>query len=289
MRRIFMPSSLEELFAVLSDNPESHVMAGGTDLLVRLRQNRSDGKKAHIVLLEKISDIRGIRFEDERLVIGSSVTFSEIIESGEIKAHAPLLAEAASVIGGPAIRNMATIGGNIVTASPAGDSLPPLYLMNAELEIVSSTRSRIVRLDEFIKGPSKTALEKGEIIKSVMIPIMKGGYASCFEKTGRRKALAVTVASFAGILGFSEEGRVSEARFAWGSVAPTVFRSDEAEGIIKGSSLEPEAVAKAISIVCESVSPIDDIRASADYRRKVSGNLLARFLEKLRMDSKNSG
>lgn len=289
MRKIFMPSSLEEFFSVLSGNPESHVMAGGTDLLVRLRHTRPDGKRAHIVLLEKIPDIKGIRIEDQRLVMGSGVTFSEIIDSWEIKAHAPLLAEAASVIGGPAIRNMATIGGNIVTASPAGDSLPPLYLMNAELEIVSSDKTKTVRLDEFIKGPSKTSLGKGEIIKSVMIPLMKGGYASSFEKTGRRKALAVTVASFAGILGFCEDGRVKEARFAWGSVAPTVFRSDEAESVIKGSSLEPEAVAKAVSIVGESVSPIDDLRAPADYRRKVAGNLLVRFLEKSRMDSKKQG
>lgn len=289
MRKIFMPSSLEDLFSVMSDNPESSVMAGGTDLLVRLRNisnTRHDRKKTNVVLLEKIPDLKGIKLENDRLVIGSGVTFSEITESRKIKEHAPLLAKAASVIGGPAIRNMATIGGNIVTASPAGDSLPPLYIMNAELEIVSADKTETVRIDKFIKGPSKTVLGNGEIIKSIMIPLIKGKYRGGFEKTGRRKALAVAVASFAGILVFSEDGRVKEARFAWGSVAPTVFRSDEAESIIKGSFLEPEAVAKAVSIVSGSVSPIDDIRASADYRRKVSGNLLVRFLEKSRIDLK---
>ena len=278
MSQVFTPSHLNEVLSILNECPEARLMAGGTDLLVRLRHAGAD-MKPPLILLNKISELADIQLETAELCIGSGVSFSAIMAHPLVQDHAPLLAKAASTIGGPAIRNMGTLGGNIVTASPAGDSLPPLYAMDARVVLVSAAGTRTIPIDRFISGPGKTDVRKDEILTQIRIPVDDDFQAQCFEKVGLRRSLAIAVASFCGLLKIGEDGTVAAARFAWGSVAPTVAESSEAEAALTGSRLDPESIKKSVAAATSSLSPIDDIRASAHYRRTVAGGLLRRFLE----------
>lgn len=279
MSQVFTPSHLYEVLSIMDECPEARLMAGGTDLLVRLRHAGAD-MKPPLILLNKISELADIRLDTGDLCIGSGVSFSAIMSHPLVQDHAPLLTKAVGTIGGPAIRNMGTLGGNIVTASPAGDSLPPLYAMNARVVLVSAAGTRTIPIARFISGPGKTDIRNDEILTQIRIPVDDDYFqAQCFEKVGLRRSLAIAVASFCGRLKFMEDGTVAAARFAWGSVAPTVAGSPEAEAALTGRRLDTESINKSVAAATASLSPIDDIRASAHYRRTVAGGLLRRFLE----------
>jgi len=277
MRPFLKPSCLEELFELRERHPEAMVIAGGTDLLVRLRGEGTPDNRPFLSL-KRIAEVHGILEDDASLCIGAAETMSRIMTDPRVMAHAPLLVRAVGHIGGPAIRNMATIGGNIATASPAGDSLPPLHLLGAEIETASSSGTRSLPIGEFITGPGGTVLLPGEIIRGIRLPKSPPFTTICFEKVGRRRSLAIAVASFGGMVRLAADGTVAEARLAWGSVGPTVARVPEAERALVGSPLTAERLESAAAIVRESVTPMDDIRASARYRRKVSGKLLFRLM-----------
>ena len=273
----FFPVTLSELFNLQQQHPDAQLMAGGTDLLVSLRHTPQPERA--IIGLERIEELRRIdELPDNSVSIGAAVTFGSIVRSPLLKARYPLLTQAASTVGGPAIRNMASIGGNIVTASPAADSLPALYLLDAQLELRSAAGSRTVGIAEFILGPRRTMLQSGEIISRVILPPATGWDLQLFEKVGRRKSLAIAVASLAATVRLAADGTVAEARFAWGSVGPTVLRCPAAEALLKGQPLSEAVLTEAAALVQDAVSPIDDIRASADYRRSVAGNLLLRLV-----------
>jgi xanthine dehydrogenase FAD-binding subunit len=278
MTEVFSPSHLSEALSLMERIPGIRPMSGGTDLLVRQRA-MGEVDPSPLMLLSRIDELGGIGFQKGELVLGAATPFARIVSHPLVKTHAPPLATAAATIGGPALRNMATIGGNIQTASPAADSLPALYVMRARLVLVSHVGTRILPIDEFIRGPGKTDLLPNELIMEIRIPSADGSEAWHFEKVGRRKSLAIAVASFCGMLRFSGDGKVSEARFAWGSVAPTVARSVEAEQAVIGSRLDQGSVKKSILATQASLAPIDDIRATAEYRRMLAVGLLACFLD----------
>ena len=276
-RHISFPETLDELFEQQQQHQGAHLMAGGTDLLVALRHGPQD--KRTIICLERIAELRRIdELDDGSVSIGATATFSTIARNTLLQERYPLLTQAAATVGGPAIRNMASIGGNIVTASPAADSLPALYLLDAQLELRSATGRRTVAIDEFISGPRRTLLQPGEIISRIILPPASDWYIQRFEKVGRRKSLAIAVASLAALLRLTADGTVTEARFAWGSVGPTVVRCPEAEQALIGKSLTEENLTAAALLAQQAVQPIDDIRASAEYRRTVAGNLLLRLV-----------
>lgn len=278
------PSSLAEALELLAGQPQARLLAGGTDLLVRLRHELPDAAEAPpLISLARLSELQGVRAEGEWLSIGAGTSFAQLIASPLLAGHAPLLQAAARTLGAPAIRNMATLGGNLCTASPAGDSLPPLHVLAAQVELRSGSACRRLALSEFIVGPGKTRLAPGEILTRVLLPRIPAPARQGFEKAGRRQSLAIAVASFAGLLHLDASGRIAEARFAWGSVGPTVQRVPQAEAAIMGqpvASIAPEALQEAVDAVRAAVKPIDDLRASARYRRALAGNLLRRFLSR---------
>jgi CO/xanthine dehydrogenase FAD-binding subunit len=278
MRAVLKPACLEELFSLLERYPEALSMAGGTDLLVRLRRENAPDERP-LLLLANVAELQGIGDTGKEISIGAATTLSRLIADPLAAHHSPLLVRAAATIGGPALRNMATIGGNISTASPAGDALPPLYLHGAEVELASAEGKRRLPIGEFVAGPGRTQLHKREIITRILVPTMDSFPCQTFEKIGLRRSLAVAVTSFAGMMRLSADGVVEEARFAWGSVGPTVVRLSGLEADLAGSRLDRKTIRKAAEIVRRGVSPIDDIRATADYRRSVAANLLVRFLE----------
>ena len=276
MRKVLLPHTSEELWEVLRAEPQAAVYAGGTDLLVKLRQGLVD--PSCLVCLERIEELKGVQEFGHEVFIGACSTHAYLLANPIIRSNFPVLTKALELLGSPPIRNMGTIGGNICTASPAADSLPPLYVLEAEVEIRSKNTSRRMALKEFIQGPGKTSLQPGEIVSGIWVKKAPGYNLYHFEKVGQRKALAISIASLAGLLRASEKGVIEEARFAWGSVGPTIITSPEVEKALVGNRLSRPVLEKAACLARSAVEPIDDIRASGEYRRLVSGNLMVRLL-----------
>ena len=272
--KVWTPEYCEEMWTLLDQHPGMQFMAGGTDMMPRIRAGQEQCD--HLGCLEGIAGLSGIEISDTHVRIGAVTTFREILDTTDLETRLPVLTRAVRSLGSPLIRNMGTIGGNICTASPAGDTLPPLYVLGAEVELLSSQGTRTLPLAEFITGPGKTALQPGEILAAVHIPTTTSWSIQHVEKVGQRNALAISVVSMAALLRV-EEDIVQEARLAWGSVGPTVIRSTAAEQALTGKPLTIATLKDAADIVREEVAPISDVRATAAYRRTVAGNLLLRL------------
>jgi xanthine dehydrogenase FAD-binding subunit len=171
---------------------------------------------------------------------------------------------------------MGTLGGNLATASPAGDSLPALYALGAEVELASAAGWRRLPVGEFILGPGRTALRPGEVIAAVLAPAARGFDRQHYQKVGQRRALAISIASLAALVQ-TEGGVVRRARLAWGSLGPTVVVSPRAEQLMAGRPLTPEGLAPAAEEARRAVAPISDLRAGAEHRRALAGNLVLRL------------
>ncbi|WP_243310036.1 FAD binding domain-containing protein [Fundidesulfovibrio agrisoli] len=265
------PGSLDELWPLLEEGVT--IMAGGTDLLVRRRGQ----VPAPVACLERIESLRGVRVHEGFISLGACETHASLLRHALVRERLPVLAGALQVLGSPLIRNMGTIGGNIVSASPAGDTLAPLYALDAQLELVSKWGARRVPLAGFIHGPGRTGLKPGEVLAAVLVPPPEPSALQHFEKVGRRKALAIAVVSLAAVILTDGEGVVLDARLALGSVGPTVARCPKAEALLAGRRLDREALLAVGEAMRSEIAPIDDLRASAAYRREVAGNLLLRL------------
>ncbi len=270
---VFFPTSLEKFHALAAGRTDAVVMAGGTDLMVRLRSTAR--KPENIICLENIAELHTVECTETQLCIGAAVPLTRLLHSPELD-NFSVLRQALSSIGSPLIRNMATLGGNICTASPAGDSLPALYVLDAEVELVSEGDSRKMPIASFIRGPGKIDLRPGEILASILIPAPEPDSIHHFEKVGQRRALAISLAGMAALVQLDGEN-ITRIRLAWGSVGPTIVRCPEAEQALEGGKMHLERLQRAAEIVRQTVSPISDIRATADYRRQVAGNLLLRL------------
>jgi xanthine dehydrogenase FAD-binding subunit len=270
--RVRRPASLTELWPLLADGLRP--MAGGTDLLAACR-GRLD---CDVALLEGIPDLMAVCVEGNNLRLGATASHASLLRHPLVRQHLPVLAQALAGLGSPLIRNMGTIGGNLATASPAADSLPPLYVLNAQVELASQGGLRQLPVSEFLLRPGHTALAPGEIIAAIVIPLPPAGALHHFEKVGRRDALAIAVASLAALVRRDEAGRVTEARLAVGSLAPTVVRCRAAEAVLGGGRLDRETLLAVGQRIGQCISPIDDIRATAAYRRQVAANLPLRLL-----------
>ena len=275
MRNVLIPRTLDELWQILEDGPRAALYAGGTDLLVRMRKDLIDPHQ--MICLERLEELTGVEDRAEEIFVGPCTPLARLLVNPLIVEHFPILIKALRVLGSPPIRNMGTIGGNIVTASPAGDSLPPLYVLRAELELKKRNSSRRVAIGEFIRGPGETILTPGEVLTAVWLRKCPDFNLHHYEKVGQRKALAIAVVSLAALLKISNRGMVEEARLAWGSVAPTVVTSHGIDAMLIGHCLSHPLLEKAAELARAMVHPIDDIRASAEYRRQVAGNLLLRL------------
>ncbi|MDA8125806.1 MAG: FAD binding domain-containing protein [Deltaproteobacteria bacterium] len=274
-RSVFLPESLAELWSCLDKEPGAAVFAGGTDLFVLLRAGRRTVPA--LIGLERIAELQAIREEGEFLWIGAGATHGRLLAEARIGETLPVLARALRTLGSPQIRHMGTLGGNLCTASPAGDALPPLYVLDAELVLRSSKGERRLPIKEFITGPGKTRLSEGEILTEVRVRKPAAFNVQHFEKIGQRKALACSVASLSALVRISEAGKIEAVRLAWGSVGETVVTAPLVEALLTGRQSAPGLWTEAAALARQSVSPIEDLRATAAYRRAVSGNLLLRL------------
>jgi CO/xanthine dehydrogenase FAD-binding subunit len=279
MKPVLLPRSLEELWQCLEDAPNALLYAGGTDVLVKVRKGLES--VPGYICLERIEELRAVVDLGESIRIGATATYAQLLDNPLVGEHLGVLHQAIRNLGSPLIRAMGTIGGNLGTASPAGDTLPPLFVLQAEVELASRQATRTMPIRDFIRGPGLTALQQGEIVKAVCVRKPRGRTIHHFEKVGHRNALACSLASIAALLWISDAGIVEQAVLAWGSVGPGIVVVPAAEQILAGRRLTRDALETAAVTVRATVAPIDDVRASADYRRMVAGNLLLRLSERL--------
>ncbi len=274
---LYMPRTLSEALALLADNgPEALPIAGGTNLIPDMRGGRR--RPAVLVHVGGLAELRGIQREDGHLVVGGGTTLAEVLESPLIAEEAPVLHQAARVFANPLVRNRATLAGNLVDASPAADSAPPLLVLDAEVELRSREGIRRMLLDDFLIGVRKTARRPDELLTAVRWTAPTPGTYTGFYKVGLRKADAIAVVSVAVLVERDEGGRVHKARIALGSVAPRVIRAREAESLLEGEPLTEDRIAEAARLAAWATSPISDVRAPAAYRREVAKSLVQRLL-----------
>ena len=269
-------TDLEETLNELADNKHAMVLAGGTDLLPRIRSK--DIAPPLLIDIHRLPFGRIVK-EDSVIRIGALVTISELLSSLVLKQSFPAIIEAAEQIAGPPIRNRATVAGNLVNASPAADLAPPLLIYNSSLLLRSKNGDRIVPLCDFFVGPGKTLLESGELVVEIQLRPPELPTASKFLKFGKRRAMAISVASTAVSLSLDEAGLLCNSRIALGSVAPKPIRSYQAESILNGSRPSETAFKTAAEMAIQDADPITDIRATREFRQHIVGVLVRRALE----------
>jgi len=261
------PKSLNTALRAISTKGRNYkIIAGGTNLVPDLRSR--DASPRWVIDLGGIETLRYLKEDRGVIRIGALTTIAELVESKLIKSQAPLLWEAASRFAGPIVRNRATIGGNLVDASPAADSAVPLLALKAQVKVRSLKGPRTLPLDQFFADYRKTAIRAGEILTEVAFPIPDRTAKFAYHKMGRRNAMAISVVTVA-VLQKMKGDLCREAAIALGAVAPTPIRLWEAESLIQNRKVDLDLAKQCGDLAAKSAHPIDDLRASADYRRQI--------------------
>jgi CO/xanthine dehydrogenase FAD-binding subunit len=258
---VLTPRSLDEALRLKAEHPDALPLQGGTDVLVWL--NFDWIRPETLLNLNEVPELRGWSQENGRLRLGSGLTYTEAMEA-PLAELAPVLAEASRTVGSPQIRNRGTIGGNLGTASPAGDTLPPLLVQEAEIELRSVRGARTMPLPDFLLGPKRNALEPDELIEAVLL--RPSGQPQTFMKVGPRNAMVIAVCSLAVVVD-RERGEV---RASFGSAGPVA-------GLVRVPLDERDSLPERVQ---SAASPIDDVRGTAAYRRHALGVLAGRALER---------
>ena len=273
------PTSLAAALKLLAERKKGWLpIAGGTDVMVQFAAGTLTSQR--LLSIWNLPELRRIDVLPSELQIGAACTYTDLREDANVAREFPLLALAASWTGGIANQNRGTLGGNIVNASPAADSLPMLLVYEAELILISARGERRVPYLEFHTGYKKMNREPDELIRAVCLPRRFSGYISYGRKVGARNAQAISKVCIAG-LSQVKNGVVEDVRIALGSVAPVPLRLTETERMLKGRRIDATAIMLAKKTAADEIKPISDIRSTATYRAAVVNNLLAEFLEKL--------
>ncbi len=272
------PHTVEDALRFMAEVPDVVIVAGCTDLMVADAEARA--RRTHVVSVLEVEELRGIERDGDWMRIGAAETFAEIGKSGEVAKIAPILGEAARMVGGWQIQNRATLGGNIANASPAGDSLPVLLALDATVEIAGPKGRRTIAYKAMHVGYRKTAIAAGEILVAVRIPLGARQRLQSFRKVGTRSAQAISKVVVA-MSAWREGSQLEDVRVAAGSVADRPVRLHAAESAIEGSGAA-DAAKRAGDAAAAEVTPIDDVRSTATYRRWVLGNLVGDVVKEWR-------
>ena len=279
------PRTLAEAYTVLAGRGGAvKVIAGGTDLMVLMNAHMLEA--ISFLDIWRIDELRGITDEGGTIRIGALTTYTELIRSPLVREHVPALVAASRTIGAIQIQNRGTIGGNVVNASPAGDSLPVLAAYDAEIEVGSERGVRNIDYNEFYTGYRQTTLAPDELVIAIRVPKLKGGEQDFFWKVGTRRAQAISKTVMAARAKVTN-GIIESIAIGVGSVAPTVIRARQTEKLLTGATLSPEIMEHAKQTIAREVTPITDLRSTEHYRRTVTGNVLVKFLRQY-CDSLNS-
>lgn len=273
---LYLPESLEEALEVISKE-DTIILAGGTDLMVRRKRPSGLIPKfdKNTVFIANLQELKKIYIEREYLNIGTACTFSKITDSELVPEYFKVVIKD---IASPAIRNTATIGGNVCNASPAADILPLLYALEAELVVQNTKGKRVVFIEDFIAGPGKHILGSDEVLREIRIPIVNFN-KYYYKKVGTRKATAISKLSFIGFIAVDQD-IIKDVRIAFGAVAPTIVKSKKVENELIGQNINEisNMSEDIIEEYSDLINPIDDQRSSKEYRKQVAKNLLIDFL-----------
>jgi xanthine dehydrogenase iron-sulfur cluster and FAD-binding subunit A len=281
------PTTLAEALDLLQHYAgQARLVAGGTDVLVELQR----GVKPTTTLIDisTLHDMKYVRYEGKYLYLGALATHNDVVASAACVQYALPLAQACWEVGAPQIRTRATIAGNLITASPANDTITPLMALNAEVVLVSTEGERVVPLYNFYAGVRRTVLKPNELLREIRVPAMTGDQRGLFLKLGLRRAQAIAVINIAFVLTFAGED-VRDASITMGCLAPTIVHSSTVEAYLKGKRLDAAVCKEAGRLANEDVTPIDDIRGSASYRRETLAALVAYGLQRIAADKEAEG
>ena len=274
--KIMTPASLADALTLLKTEPGVwKPFAGGTDLMVLLEAGKLDHR--NYVNIWGLKELRGIDVNDTHVTLGALSTYTDVQGNPVLRSEFPMLCQAASETGGLAIQNRGTLGGNIVNASPAADSPPALLAYDAEIELASTSGSRWVPYQGFHTGYKQMQIGADELLTRIRLPRSTKDLTHYYRKVGTRKAQAISKVCFAGV-GKTEQQHIKEIRIVLGSVAPIVLRCTQTENVLRGRRPDEETISSACASLSREISPIDDIRSTANYRLQVAKNLLADFL-----------
>lgn len=286
--QLIAPGRLQTVVSLLNEEPGKWLpIAGGTDVMVQYAAGKLPARK--LISIWNLPELRAIEILPEEIRIGAGCSYTELREHNVIAQEFPLLACAARWTGGIANQNRGTLGGNIVNASPAADSLPALMVYEAELILVSRRGERRVPYVDFHTDYKKMKLAPDELIRAICLGRRFSNYLHYARKVGARDAQAISklcVAALGRLRGGVTGSVIDEVRIALGSVAPVPLRLREVERFAKGKPVEPELVQLTRKMTSAAIQPIDDIRSTARYRSAVAGNLVAEFLQQLRGSGK---
>ena len=276
------PHSLHEALELKQRHGvNARFVAGGTDLVVEHahRHRTCD----HLIDISRIDALRGIKAEGSELVLGALATHNDVVRNAACRHGALPLAEACWTVGAPQLRTRATVAGNIVTGSPANDTITALVVLDARVRITSARATREVPISQFHTGVRKTVLEPDEMVTAIVIPTMPADAEGHFVKLGLRQAQAISVVNAAAVVR-RESGRVTGARIALGSVAPTIVRAPRAEAVLIGNHLDAALCDHAAAIAADEISPITDVRGSREYRLATAAALVSEALQYIAED-----
>ena len=273
----YSPDSIEELLELLKTKPNAKLIAGGTDLLLQMKEGTAQPET--VVSLKNVEELGGFTVSKSGYRLGTCLTLRRITRSNELTQNFPGLIYAAGVVASEQIRSLATLGGNICNASPSADMVPPLIALDAVVQLVSSQSQRELPLSEFFKGPGESVLKGGEILHSIFLPQPSG--SMIYSKHAPRKYMDLAVVGVAVRLA-KKNGKINEARVALGAVGPVPFRAEKTEALLAGQTLTTELMREAGEMAAGECVPIDDIRGSAWYRKRMVKVHVRRNLEALR-------
>jgi len=272
-------NTIGEALKLLAELQPARLLAGGTDLVVQMREGHMQTRT--LVDLSRVSALRGIVLQDGVLRIGSMTTFAQLMRDPLVAAQATALAIASAQVGSVQIRNQGTLGGNLANASPAGDSMPPLFVLEANVSIASVRGTRQIKIADLVQGVGKNTLAPDELITEVSFLLPNAGTRSAFVKLGRRKAMAIARISMAGLVKINDEGLIEEARLALGAVGATVFRATQAEEVLRNRRLSSRVVSDCSKALTEIVAQKLGSRASAVYKREAIRGVAAELFFQL--------
>lgn len=277
-----VPKTLDEAFNLIQSNEGNHkVLAGATDLLPWAREGRAgDVRYKSLIDISRIPELSGWHLKGNRISLGANVTFAQFLNDPFLRKHIPVMAKSAVWFADDQIREQATLGGNLVNASPAADGTPPMLTMNAELTLEKKDKGQRTQwklpLDEFLTGPGKTRLESGELVTKVECDSMLG-YGSAFEKVGHRRSLVISTVCLAALVCLSEEGQhVEDVRLAMGGVGPVPLRLNESETFLRSKPIDADLINKSAELAVKHVQS----RTRQEYRREVVFNFVKRGILK---------
>ena len=265
----FAPKSLPEALSLLQERgEEGRALAGGTDLVVQVKEGGKIPTPSYLVSLRRLPELRGIDFsERDGLRIGATVTMTEAAESAPVRERYRALADGAEIVGSIQTMNMATIGGNVCNAAPSADTAPPLLTYEAVAIIAGPKGDRDVPIEEFWLGPNQTALQQGELLRELRLPAPPANTGGVYVRQTPRKQMDIAVVGVAVLLTLGQGDRIERARIALAAVAPTPIRARKAEAALEGKTASEALFAQAAETATSEANPIGDVRGSAEFRR----------------------